>query len=178
MRKIVAQWHNSEHIWNAFKQAFLAFSKAKNDVLLTPDSVEVLFKACTHLPDETHLGLYTHTRDIEKVTKSFSNWVSISFKIDPVNILTIAQDYLTKPPAFLDTIQSRTIDPINMYESCLKLLDTFGNKRHYIFLDQFEDIIMGTPKSGMNKFALEMKNIIRTSSGTAPYLSPFTLIPK
>ena len=59
------------------------------------------------------------------------------------------------------------MDIIALYEACSRLLNGYGYQRHYIFLDQFEDLIMGTSKSGMNKFALEMKSFIRASSGSA-----------
>jgi hypothetical protein len=36
-----------------------------------------------------------------------------------------------------------------------------------VFLDQFEDMVMGTSKAGIGKFALEMKSIIRASTETA-----------
>ena len=82
----------------------------------------------------------------------------------------LAQDYLSVPPNFLESIKGKTVDIIALYEACSRLLNGYGYQRHYIFLDQFEDLIMGTSKSGMNKFALEMKSFIRVSQDLLQFL--------
>ncbi len=167
VKKVLEQWHLCGYLWEAFKLAFIAFAQAKNDILLTSDSVESLFRANPTIPEKLPLSLYTHTRDSEKVGKNFSNWISASLKISTPGIGLLTQDYLTFPPNFLESIKGKTVDILALYESCSRLLKAYGYQKHYIFLDQFEDLIMGTSKSTMNKFALEMKSFIRTSSGSA-----------
>ena len=167
VRKVIEQWHYCGYLWEAFKKAFISFSKAQNDLLLTPDAVESLFNANSLIPNILPLSLYTHTRDNEKTAQLFASWASANIKASSKGLETLATDYLSTPVEFVNTIGSKTIDLFDLYEACSRLLSSFGFKRHYIFLDQFEDLIMGTSKSNINKFALEMKSFIRASSGLA-----------
>jgi hypothetical protein len=167
VRKVIEQLHYCGYLWEAFKKAFIAFSEAQNDILLTPDAVRSLFKANSDRPEILPLSLYTHTRDTEKTAALFANWASANVKASSAGIVTIARDYLSTTNDFAETIKSKTIDLFDLLDACLRFLTYYGCKRHYIFLDQFEDLIMGTSKSSINKFALEMKSFIRASSGLA-----------
>jgi hypothetical protein len=167
VRKVIEQWHYCGYLWEAFKIAFLAFSKAQNDLLLAPDAVESLFRANCTMPETLPLSLYTHTRDNERAATLFTNWASSNVKASSKGLAILAKEYLSSPTNFVKTIESKTIDIFDLYEACLRLLTSFRYKRHYIFLDQFEDLIMGTSKASINKFALEMKSFIRASSGLA-----------
>jgi hypothetical protein len=167
VRKVIEQWHLCGYLWETFKKAFTAYAKAKNDILLTPDSVESLFKSNQNIPEKLPLSLYTHTRDTSKVKRSFSLWISENYKVNSPSMEILAADYLTLPQNFTDSIKSKTVDIFALYETLSRFLNAFGYKKSYIFLDQFEDMIMGTSKSSINKLALEMKSFIRTSSGYA-----------
>jgi hypothetical protein len=112
------------------------------------------------------LSLYTHVRDSEKTAGIFANWAEANVKASSVDLTILAKSYLSSPPCFMDAVRGKAIDPINLYEACSRFLGAFGYTRHYVFLDQFEDIVIGTSKANMSKFALEMKSIIRSSSGS------------
>jgi hypothetical protein len=79
----------------------------------------------------------------------------------------LADSYLSTPSEFCEGIKGKSVDSIALYEGCSRFLASFGYGRHYVFFDQFEDMIMGTTKAGIGKFALDMKSIIRASSGAA-----------
>lgn len=166
IRKVIEQWHLSGYLWDAFKSAFITFSRAQDDPLLTSDAVEQLFRANSQMPEKLPLSLYTHVRDIEKTAGIFANWAEAKVKASSVDLTILAKSYLSSPSGFMDVARGKAIDPINLYEACSRFLGTFGYTRHYVFLDQFEDIVMGTSKANMSKFALEMKSIIRSSSGS------------
>jgi len=166
-RRVVEQWHRCGDLWNAFKAAFLDYCRSKGDTLLTPDAVERLFVDFPTPTNRLPLNRYTHTRDSSKVAEGFAAWLSARLKVSNRALLTLASDYLSEPTAFLDSILGRSVDSIELYEACLRFLDGFGYRRHYVFLDQFEDMIMGTSRSSMGKFALEMKSLIRASAGNA-----------
>lgn len=167
IRRVIEQWHFNGYLWEAFKSAFTTFSKAQNDPLLTSDAVEQLFSANPRMPEKLPLRLYTHVRDSEKVANIFASWVATKSKVSSVGLAILARDYLSSPVSFVDTIKGKAVDPIGLYEVCSRFLSAFGYARHYVFLDQFEDIVMGTSKASMGKFALEMKSIIQASSGSA-----------
>jgi len=166
IRKVVEQWHVTGYLWEAFKSAFLAFSKAKDDPLLTSDAVEQLFSANSKMPERLPLSLYTHVRDSKRTADTFASWAAAIAKTNSIGLAILARDYLSSPRRFVDTIKGKAIDPISLYEAYSRFLSAFGYARQYVFLDQFEDIVMGTSKASMGKFALEMKSIIRASYGS------------
>jgi hypothetical protein len=100
------------------------------------------------------------------VANLFASWAGANSKASSVGLAILARDYLSSPVSFVDTIKGKAVDPIGLYEACSRFLSAFGYVRHYVFLDQFEDIVMGTSKANMSKFALEMKSVIRASSGS------------
>jgi hypothetical protein len=165
IRKVVEQWHLCGYLWDAFKLAFANFSKAQNDPLLTYDAVEQLFRANPRMSEKLPLSLYTHVRDSEKTANYFASWAAANAKTSSAGLAILARDYLSSPLSFIDSIKGKAVDPISLYEECSKFLNVFGYARHYVFLDQFEDIVMGTSKANMSKFALEMKSIVRASPG-------------
>ena len=166
-RKVVEQWHRSGYLWEAFKAAFTEFSMVRGDPLLASDAVVELFKAFPHLPERLPLSSYTHMRDSRRIAEAFAVWAAEKVKTGAVGLKALAIDYLSAPLEFCESIKGKTIDHIGLYEDCSRFLSTFGYSRHYVFLDQFEDMVMGTSKAGMGKFALEMKSIIRASTGAA-----------
>ena len=164
-RKVVEQWHCCSDLWESFKVAFTEFSRSQGDSLLAPDAVEKLFIDFPKLPNRLPLSRYTHTRDSRKIADAFASWLASRIKTGTRSLAVFARDYLSEPAEFLESIRGRSVDPIDLYEACIKFLGSFGYGRHYVFLDQFEDMVMGTSKASMGKFALEMKSIIRASAG-------------
>lgn len=165
-RKIVEQWHLSGYLWESFKTAFTEFSVAKRDPFLAPDAVAALFKANSGLPSRLPLNLYTRVRDSWKIAESFSAWASTKVGVKAEDLVVFSSDYLTTPSDFPESIKKKSVDVMQVYEACSKFLVSFGYKRHYVFMDQFEDMVMGTTKAGIGKFALEVKGLIKASSGT------------
>jgi len=165
-RKVVEQWHCRGYLWEAFKAAFIEFSKAKGDPLLAPDAVEELLRVHAEMPERLPLNLYTHIRDKEKLAKAFAGWAANRIKVDTALLNPLLENYLSTPADLLESMKGTKPDSIEFYGACSKLLTAFGFNRHFVFLDQFEDMVMGTSKSGIGVFSLAMKNLIRLSSGS------------
>ncbi len=164
-RRAVEQWHSAGYLWESFKRAFVEFSEGQSDPLLAPDAVRELFKAFPKAPDRLPLSRYTHSRDHGKIANAFASWASNKVKTSAPSLVVLADSYLSAPSEFCESIKGKSIDSIALYEGCSRFLASFGYNRHYVFFDQFEDMIMGTTKAGMGKFALDMKGIVRASSG-------------
>jgi hypothetical protein len=167
VRRVVEQWHCCGDLWGSFKPPFLEFSQSRKDSLLAPDAVERMFMDFPSIPEKLPLSRYTHIRDSSKIAEAFTTWLISKIKVSNRSLSILSGDYLSEPSSFLDSINGRSVDTIELYGACLKFLETFSHKRQYVFLDQFEDMVMGTSKASMGKFALEMKSIIRASAGSA-----------
>jgi hypothetical protein len=72
--------------------------------------------------------------------------------------------YLTEPVGYPRLFNSTKIDPIEVFGDFISILSAIGYERHYIFLDQFEDMIMGSEKRGIGRLCLALKKMILTSN--------------
>ena len=168
-RKIIEQWHNDETLWKVFQNLFLDYCREQSNPMLRMDSVKFLFekhpKLCSNLP----LTLYTQVRDSDAIAKQFTKNLQKKARIDPKNIEPLIQKYLSEPTTYIDTLSSLKTDTVRVFEDLLKILELQGYNHHYIFMDQFEDMITGSSKQGIVKLSLELKNILLASSRKASF---------
>ena len=167
-RKIVEQWHTDETLWSVFQKLFLDYCAEKSNPMLRYEAVKYLFDENPNLCERLPLTLYTQIRDAKTVAKQFSRYLQQNTRIDPKNIEPLVLMYLTEPNSYEDILSKSSTDTVGVYSDLLKLLEISGFKHHYIFLDQFEDLITGSSsKQGIAKISLELKNIVLASSRKA-----------
>lgn len=163
-RKIIETWHNNEILWNVFQKLFIEYCETEKNPMLQTSSVKYLFekhpKLCTNLP----LTLYTQIRDADTIASQFAKNLQLKTRINPDNLIPLFKKYLSEPATYLEVLNSSKTDHIGVFEDLVKILNSTGCTRHYIFMNQFEDMIMGSSKRGVGKLCLELKNIIIAAS--------------
>jgi hypothetical protein len=122
-------------------------------------------KLCADLP----LTLYTQIRDAKRVASKFAKYLQRKVGIDPSNLTPLFEKYLSDPTTYPDILNSTKIDNFRVFEDIIKILNLCGYTRHYIFLNQFEDMIMGTSKKGIGKLCLALKKLLLASSRKASF---------
>jgi hypothetical protein len=163
-RKIITQWHNDETLWKAFQTLFLDYCREQSNPMLQTDAVEYLFEKHPNLCPDLQLTLYTQIRNSDSIGKQFTSYLQSKTRIDPKNIEPLIQKYLTEPTTYLDVLNASKTNTSGVFRDLVKILDLQNYKRHYIFLDQFEDMITGSTRPGIAKLSLELKNILLASS--------------
>jgi hypothetical protein len=163
-RKIITQWHNNETLWKVFQTLFLDYCREQSNPMLQTDAVEYLFEKHPNLCSDLQLTLYTHIRNPDTIGKQFTKYLQSKTGIDPKNIEPLIQKYLTEPATYLETLSSSKTNTSGVFGDLVKILDLQDYERHYIFLDQFEDMITGSTRTGIAKLSLELKNILLKSS--------------
>jgi len=170
-KKVILVWHEEGFLWEAFKESFTAFSQVDRDPLLQPASVKLMFQDYPDPPDILPVPRYTYVRDIGRKIDSYVGWLSDFINADAGPLAALFEDYLSSPSELPDTLSSRKVDCISVYHACLKFLNAYGFSRHYVFFDQFEDMVMGISKSKMGSFALAMKSLLSGASGASVFVS-------
>jgi hypothetical protein len=81
------------------------------------------------------------------------------------------ETYLTEPVKFLQSyrsvLQKNKIDNIAMLAGVYRLLRLGGYQYHYLFFDQFEDVVHGLTGKALITFNTEMRRLIEASMGQA-----------
>lgn len=168
-RKIIETWHNNEILWNAFQNLFIEYCEAEKNPMLQTSSVKYLFekhpKLCANLP----LTLYTQIRDADSIANQFAKNLQRKATINPNNLTPLFKKYLSEPLTYLEVLNSTKTDHVRVFEDLVKILNIRGCTRHYIFMNQFEDMIMGASKRGIGKLCLALKNVLIASSRKASF---------
>jgi len=169
-RKAIIEWHEAGYLWNAFSAAFIDYCRAAGDVMLPIDAVEMLLSNFRTPPSTLPLKLYLHVRGPDEVSYKLGRWLRRRVGAD-AQISTLLDSYLSKPVRLFESISSRKVDCMALFRSCLRLMDAYGYRRHYLFLDQFEDLVMGVSKSRLGRFALGIKNLVSASSSATMFVT-------
>ena len=162
--KIIDAWHREGTLWQVFKTIILEYSETNKDPLLAPDAVKFLLEAHPDLPNRLPLTLYTQVHNEESLARSLTSFTLNKFKANEKNLTQFFISYLTEPVGYPRLLNSTKIDPIEVFGDFVSVLSAIGYERHYIFLDQFEDMIMGSEKRGIGRLCLALKKMIFTSN--------------
>lgn len=162
-RKVLESWHRQDALWNTFRRVLIQFSKERKDPRLAEDAVEAMFNAFPHMPASLPLTLYTQVLNVKLVAENLAAWAAAQTNARKESLLPLFVCYLTKPSEFPEELKGRSIDVVELYQDFVKLMAGFGYNRHFLFLDQFEDMIMGTKKSGIGLLCVSMKRMIEAS---------------
>lgn len=168
-RKIIIKWHEDETLWKIFKAQFLEFCEAKSNPMLRKDSVQYLFEKNPHLCTSLPLTLYTQIRDSDIIVKQFIKYLEARAKTKLNHVEPLFTKYLTEPTNYPQTLESSRVDTIAIFENLIRIFTIQGTQHHYIFMDQFEDMITGSNKRGIAKLSLEIKKILLAGTRYASF---------
>lgn len=166
-RAIVAEWHQQHYLWRAFKNLLLKYSEDRKSLRLTKEAIETLFNVYRTPPDSLPLTLYTHIINPVSLAKDLDTWVSEKTGVAREIIPLLTVTYLTNPSHLVQLVSSTRMDKIEIFKGFLEILTSFGFKRHYLFLDQFEDTIMTTPVSRIGEFCLGIRRMLEATTDKA-----------
>ena len=168
-KKIIKTWHGEGILWNVFKTCLNQYALEERNPLLTFDAVKFLFESTPNLPQTLPLTLYTQVRNVETLAENLALFTQQRCKTKKENLEKFFKAYLTEPLQYPETLNSTKIDPIEVFGGFINLLSCYGYDRHHIFLDQFEDLILGTQKRGIGRLSLSLKKMILNSFGKVSF---------
>lgn len=171
VRKTILEWHNEGYLWDVFKKSFSKYTEVAQDPLLQPVSINLMFQDYPDPPDILPFLHYSYVSDIERKIELYVNWLTGEIESDARPLTEIFKTYLSMPPNIEKVLEKRKVDCIEVYRACINLFNAFGYSMHYVFFDQFEDMVMGITKNKMGDFALIMKSLLSGSPGSSIFVT-------
>jgi hypothetical protein len=166
---IASEWHEQRYLWKATQKLLSRFAQARDDVRISPDSIDTMFSAYPSPPEKLPLTLYTHVTSSERLAKMFARWLSsLSSQLNVQFLEQFFSLYLDKPAEFHERISKfriRGLDEVDIYANLLEVLFESGFKDNFVFLDQLEDAIMPLPAGRIGEFSLDLKRMLEAGIG-------------
>jgi len=171
--RFIGNWHQSGHLWPTVLAALDAYAKETSQGEITPAGVEAFRKAFPHLPLRPIPLLNFMVYNPEQLVSDLAVWAhrhsGQKLHLDLAQVFF--QSYLADPRSFPDAypkmLRKHKWDDITMLTAIYRLMKLGGYEYHYVFLDQFEDIVHGLSGKTLITFNTEMRRLIEASIAQA-----------
>jgi hypothetical protein len=171
--RLISRWHEDGYLWSVLLRVLAAYAQEKPDGEITSAAVEMfaqtfpevpfriisLLNFMVYNPDQliTDIAAWAHRKAGDGLPRELAN--------------TFFQSYLTDPRTFPDAypkaLRRHRRDNITMIAAVYDLLRLGGYVYHYLFFDQFEDVVHGLSGQSLITFNTEMRRLIEASIGRA-----------
>ena len=171
--RLISRWHQDGYLWTVLLRLLSGYVAEKPHGEITAAGVAAFTQAFQHLPHRTLSLLNFMVYNPDRLISDLAVWVhrqegdSLPLEI----AYTFFQSYLTDPRTFPEeypkTLRKHKWDHITMIAAVYRLLKLGGYAYHYLFLDQFEDVVHGLSGKSLITFNTEMRRLIEASIGRA-----------
>jgi hypothetical protein len=171
--RVISQWHQLGYLWSVLLRVLSAYVQEKPDGEITSAAVEAFTQTFPQLPLRIISLLNFMVYNPRRLITDLAAWAHR--KAGDGLPLKIAdgffKSYLTDPRTFLDaypkSLRRQKWDDITMIAAVYNLLTLGGYTYHYLFFDQFEDVVHGLSGQSLITFNTEMRRLIEASIGRA-----------
>lgn len=171
--RFISQWHQDGYLWPAVLNTLAACVKENPRGEITVAGTERFAETFPRLPLRVISLSYFNVFNPDQLITDLAVWAHRRGGDElPLELAhAFFQSYLTDPRAFPDTyskvLRKYRWDNITMIAAVYHLLKLAGYKYHYLFLDQFEDVVHGLSGKSLITFNTEMRRLIEASIGRA-----------
>jgi len=171
--RFISQWHRDGYLWPALLNTLAAYVKENPRGEITLAGAEVFADTFRQLPLRTISLLNFNVFNPDQLVTDSAVWAHRKIGDGlPLELAhTFFQSYLTDPRTFPDAyprvLRKYKWDNITMISAVYHLLKLGGYEYHYLFLDQFEDVVHGLSGKSLITFNTEMRRLIEASIGQA-----------
>jgi len=170
---LISRWHQEGHLWPTVLQTLAAYAVENPRGEIPPAGVERFAETFPRLPSRVISLSYFNVFNSDQLITDLAAWahrqVGDSLPLDLAHIFF--QSYLTDPRTFLDTypkvLRRYKWDYITMLAAVYRLLKLGGHKFHYLFFDQFEEVVHVLRGKSLSAFSVGMRRLVEASSGQA-----------
>jgi len=171
--RLIERWHQEGHLWAVVLQVLATYVKDDSQSAMSLAGFSLLKQKLPELPTRpfslTHFNVFNPKRLINDLTNVAHRQAGNHLHIDLARAFFEA--YLTDPNQFLQTypavLRKKKSDHIAMLAGIYCLLRLGGYQYHYLFFDQFEDVVHGMTGKALITFNTEMRRLIEASLGQA-----------
>jgi hypothetical protein len=166
---LIERWHQESHLWRAVLQILAAYVKDNPQSEMSLAGFNLFREKLPSLPRRpislTHFNVFNPKRLINDLATLAQRQAGDHLHIDLARVFF--ETYLTDPSKFLETyptiLRKRKSDHVAMLAGVYRLLRLGGFQYHYLFFDQFENVIHGMTGKTLITFAAEMRRLIEAS---------------
>ena len=171
--RLINRWHQDGYLWPVVLRVLTACVEENPDGEITPAGVEAFAEAYPELPHRMVSLLNFMVFNPDQLITDLAAWAHRKVGDGlPIELARAAfQSYLTDPRTFPSTypkaLRRYKWDDITMLGAMYHLLKLGGYTYHYLFFDQFEDVVHGLSGQSLITFNTEMRRLIEASIGQA-----------
>ncbi len=171
--RLISRWHQDGYLWSAVLHALAAYVKENPRGEITPVGAERFAETFPHLPLRVVSLSYFNVFNADQLITDLAAWAhrqvgdGLPLELAHVFFQGCLTDPGTFPDAYPGVLRKHKWDDITMLAAVYRLLKLGGYEFHYIFFDQFEDIVHGLSGKSLITFNTEMRRLIEASIGQA-----------
>ena len=170
---LVRCWHQEGHLWPTVLQTLAAYAAENPHGEITSAGVDRFTETFPLLPLQVISLSYFNVFNSDQLITDLAAWVhrqvGDSLPLDLAHVFF--QSYLTDPRTFLDAypkiLKRYRWDHITMLAAVYRLLKLGGHKFHYLFFDQFEEVVHVLKGKSLSAFSVGMRRLVEASFGQA-----------
>lgn len=167
--RLIERWHQEGHLWKVVLQTLAAYVKDNPQSEMPSVAFSIFKEKLPSLPQHsislTHYNVFNPKRLISDLAALTHR--QAGDHLHPDLAQTFFETYLTDPNEFLKAypgvLRKLKSDAIAMLAGVYRLLKLGGYQYHYLFFDQFEDVIHGMTGKTLIAFSTEMRRLIEAS---------------
>ena len=171
--RFISRWHQDGYLWPVVLRTLASYVRENPQGGITAAAAERFAETFPQLPLRTISLLNFMVYNPDQLITDLAVWAQR--QVGEGLHLELAQvffkSYLTDPRTFTDAypgiLRKYKWDNITMLAALYHLLKLGGYEFHYLFLDQFEDVVHGLSGKSLITFNTEMRRLIEASIGQA-----------
>jgi hypothetical protein len=171
--RLIERWHQEGHLWAVVLEVLATYVHGNPQSEMSQAGFHLFKEKLPELPTRpfslTHFNVFNPNRLIGDVAVLAHRQAGDHLNLDLARAFFEA--YLTDPNQFLQTyptvLRKQKSDHIAMLAGIYRLLKLGGYQYHYLFFDQFEDVVHGMTGKALITFNTEMRRLIEASLGQA-----------
>lgn len=171
--RVIERWHHESHLWLVILQMLTLYVKENPHGEMTLAGLSLFKEKQPKLPQRpiplANFNVFNPKRLTGDLAALAHAKAGSYLSLDLAKLFF--ETYLTEPAKFLQSyravLQKQKTDNIALLAGVYRLLRLGGYQYHYLFFDQFEDVVHGLPGRELISVSTEMRRLIEASMGQA-----------
>jgi len=171
--RVIERWHYEGHLWLVILQILTQYVKENSHGELPEAGLNLFREKQPKLPRRpiplSNFNVFNPKRLTGDLAVLVHERTGEYLSLDLAKLFF--ETYLTEPDRFLQSypgvLHKQKTDTIALLAGIYRLLRIGGYQYHYLFFDQFEDVVHGLPGKALITFNTEMRRLIEASMGQA-----------
>lgn len=171
--RLIERWHQDGHLWSVVLGVLDVYVRDNSQSEMSLAGYSVFREKFSQMPIRSFslapFNVFNPSRLISDLVALACRQAGDHLHQDIARVFFEA--YLSNPNQFLQTypavLRRQKSDNITMLAGLYRLLKLGGFRYHYLFFDQFEDVVHGMTGKALITFNTEMRRLIEASLGQA-----------